>query len=1091
MTTTKRRLPGRNGKLADHEEGPSVLNLLPLHPNSLMTANGHAPASGAPPDEAAPRLSRLLDSSAVTIRLVTLDELRCFHNGAETDLPSQKRRFALLVYLAMERSAPREKIAALFYPEIDEERARNRLKQSTYALRRDFGDDCIETKADELRANAALILDARDFGSLAEIGDYGRALELYRRPFLDGFYLDDADEWERWVDRKRSVLAGTYARAARAWVNTLIEKQEYEAAIAHTTRWLEFDESSAEAHRLHMTALASAGQHAEALAHYETWERRLREEEGTEPSAAVAQLAREIRSASAAVSSASSSSRAHAEFADRTVAVPVPYPEPSPSPRRLPATIALVTTLGLIGTLVWASPFSPSSLAELFYSDRGLDTTRYTVFPFAYEASAKERLNETQVMYEVLSYWRGIGLADQIQVGEALARRGDKPLRWKEARAIARELGAGRFFLGQVSGIGDQTSVHVALYSANRGGGELRSASRRTRNAADNDTMFASLTDELLFGRDTIFPRAGVRGTRSAPAQIAFSHGLNAVQDWRLAAADSAFLTAFSHDAGFAQAALWLALVRSWTRNDLSQWAFAAERAAAGTDQLSTRDRTLVEALRATTRGNADIACGLYGRLTQLDEFDFVPWYSYAHCLATDRMIVPASSSPSGFAFRSGYHTSVDAFVRAFTRLPSAHRGLSSDLFFRLRTTMMTSSRSLRVGRDAGGVLAYGALPSWSGDSLSLIPYPLEAFSRGDSETLPATMQRALYEERHLFLRIARGWAAFYPKSSQALLALAVGLDLTGDAAAVDTMESALRVATAADDKELLRAVTIIMGVKHGFPDNLLLLRRTVARADSLLRESPPGRERHSELMAAVAALRGQVHRSAEYNQNSVQSSPPIPTQVQTTGARLVIYAAFGMFRDSLATLTATLRSQIAITQPEAARIAAHETWLVRSAVLAFAQFGPDTIPSGIESKYYLRGAQLAFTHGDTIAAVAQLDSVAIKRRGTGPITADVLLAEAALLLAAGDTTKAELLLDEGLTNPRDIPLEDLQDPVKAAALGRAILLRANLAAARGATATARRLADCLLVMWSNGTALDSHQRRLLRTWRDTSSKQP
>src|SRR5687767_13581823 len=60
-------------------------------------------------------------------RLITLSELRCFHGDVETDLPKQKLRFALLVYLAMERNATRDKVMALLWPEVDQERARGRL----------------------------------------------------------------------------------------------------------------------------------------------------------------------------------------------------------------------------------------------------------------------------------------------------------------------------------------------------------------------------------------------------------------------------------------------------------------------------------------------------------------------------------------------------------------------------------------------------------------------------------------------------------------------------------------------------------------------------------------------------------------------------------------------------------------------------------------------------------------------------------------------------------------------------------------------------------------------------------------------------
>jgi DNA-binding SARP family transcriptional activator len=195
----------------------------------------------------------------------------------------------------MERSAPRSKVTALFYPEIDEEQARRRLNQSIYAIRQDLGNDCILTWGGELRAGDALKSDACEFGNLAECGDYARAFEIYQRPFLDGFYLTGTAEWERWVDRRRAVLARTFVLAARLLIKRLIEQQDFGAASACAARWIELDGYSEEAHRLLMTALTRAGCGNDALRHYQDWERELRENDGVAPSDQMAAFVANLR----------------------------------------------------------------------------------------------------------------------------------------------------------------------------------------------------------------------------------------------------------------------------------------------------------------------------------------------------------------------------------------------------------------------------------------------------------------------------------------------------------------------------------------------------------------------------------------------------------------------------------------------------------------------------------------------------------------------------------------------------------------------------------------------------------------------------
>src|SRR5262245_53754701 len=180
------------------------------------------------------------------IDITTLGELSCLCDDADTALPSQKRRFALLAYLAFERSAPRAKVIALFYPEIDERQAARRLNQSIYAIRQDLGD-CIESRGGELRARDFLMCDAFRFGNLAEKGEFARAFDLYRRPFLDGFYLNDCLEWDRWVERRRAVLARMYVQAARMLTSKLIDQGDFNLAAEHASRWVELDNDNEEA----------------------------------------------------------------------------------------------------------------------------------------------------------------------------------------------------------------------------------------------------------------------------------------------------------------------------------------------------------------------------------------------------------------------------------------------------------------------------------------------------------------------------------------------------------------------------------------------------------------------------------------------------------------------------------------------------------------------------------------------------------------------------------------------------------------------------------------------------------------------------
>ena len=132
--------------------------------------------------------------------------------GAEalTGAATQRRRLALLVLLAVAGPAgmSRDKLLRGYLsPESDLERARHVLNQLLYAQRQQVGDDLfLGTKT--LRLDPALIAtDVARFEQALTAGDLATAAGLYAGPFLDGFFMKDAPEFERWGEEQRARLA--------------------------------------------------------------------------------------------------------------------------------------------------------------------------------------------------------------------------------------------------------------------------------------------------------------------------------------------------------------------------------------------------------------------------------------------------------------------------------------------------------------------------------------------------------------------------------------------------------------------------------------------------------------------------------------------------------------------------------------------------------------------------------------------------------------------------------------------------------------------------------------------------------------------
>ena len=138
-----------------------------------------------------------------------------------TGAVTQRRRLAILALLAVsgDSGMSRDKLLAYLWPESDAERARHVLNQLLYAQRRQAGSPSLFAGQKTLRLDPTVIhTDVAEFEQALATGDLEAAAGLYRGPFLDGFHLKDAPEFDRWADDQRARLArqvlAAYARLA-------------------------------------------------------------------------------------------------------------------------------------------------------------------------------------------------------------------------------------------------------------------------------------------------------------------------------------------------------------------------------------------------------------------------------------------------------------------------------------------------------------------------------------------------------------------------------------------------------------------------------------------------------------------------------------------------------------------------------------------------------------------------------------------------------------------------------------------------------------------------------------------------------------
>jgi DNA-binding SARP family transcriptional activator/Tfp pilus assembly protein PilF len=200
----------------------------------------------------------------------------------------QRRRVALLALLALadERGVSRDKILGFLWPESDSEHARNLLNAAVYSLRKALGEEAIVSDAEGLRINNNLVgSDVADFNAALERDDGAAAVALYSGPFLDGFFIADAPEFERWVERERDRLGRLYCGVLEKFA----EQSERDGNFDSATEWWKsraaYDPYDWRVAQRLMKALDASGNTAAALQHALMHERRLKEDFGVEPSA--------------------------------------------------------------------------------------------------------------------------------------------------------------------------------------------------------------------------------------------------------------------------------------------------------------------------------------------------------------------------------------------------------------------------------------------------------------------------------------------------------------------------------------------------------------------------------------------------------------------------------------------------------------------------------------------------------------------------------------------------------------------------------------------------------------------------------------
>jgi serine/threonine protein kinase/tetratricopeptide (TPR) repeat protein len=735
----------------------------------------------------------------------------------------------------------------------------------------------------------------------------------------------------------------------------------------------------------------------------------------------------------------------------------------SPIARRWAFAAAVLATSGIGGWAAFAH--NRSAEATLLAS---ADSSRLVAFPTDVKGSPAFN-NDSELAHASIARWSDVTAVSDHAVRERLGSSSGS-LSTREAREISLQFHAGRYVRSTAHVNADHLRVSAELFDVHNPQIPLGRASREVLASPNAlTTALAYVVDAVLLRTaDTMSIGEGTLRTRSLAARQSFLRGNEALQQWRLAEAESAFVSALRFDRGYAQAALRLALTRLWAGKDSATWVSAAEASSARREALPGDDQQMTDALLMLARGNREGACDAFSAIADANPSSFDAWFSAAHCLESDDIVVADRRTPTHWRFRTSLHTSLARHRRAFALRPAVLGSLRDDQFRRLRRLLFTNVRDVRLGRLPGQRSAtFAAYPSLDHDTLAFTPVPLAAFAKGVSPGL-ATISQAMARQRFLLGDIATEWAQTSPNDPLAHELVALSLCLAGNRSALDTLDHAYRLATDQATRTRIGVSRVWMAVQLSFPSDLTQLRRARMQADSLLARVEGG-SADALALSGVAALLGRARLSDSIEARLTEALDH-PEQAVTARLerRLSLVGVLGGPREREVALKQQVR-EIVGSLPAGTNTDSVRNRIYRRAYALGSVNGVLSDVGGtVDSTYYLVRVVKDVQEGTFSSARAILaEQVRMRRRVSLPnISLDVLLVESAALSHMGENKSAADWLDPAIGEFRtSVPAPDA---IIGAATIRAMILRADIAHALGDDSTAARLGGAVAEFWQH-----------------------
>jgi DNA-binding SARP family transcriptional activator len=543
-----------------------------------------------------------------------------------TGAAAQRRVLAVATMIASggDRGVSRERVLATLWTDAEPERARQALSQTLYHMRRALDSGELLDGGQDLRFNPEEVRsDIADFERAADAGELETVASLHCGPFLEGFHVSGAPEFERWASALRARLAERCAEALEQLAVSAERSGDWRRAVEWRRQLAAHEPLNGRVAADFIATLAASGDRARALQYARVHEALVRDELETEPDTAVLELVERLREDPEWRPTPPGGVPPYVVAAGGPApaepAAPVPIPDAefhldASGAERTPELASEVVTppalvrshsrwrlaaigLGLL-LLAVAGYSALTRMREIPSVPIQPDLVAVAPFRVTGADPALRYLREGLVDLLVVKLTE-IGAARAAEPATVLgawrrAESAESELPLEQSLAIAGRLGAGQLLMGHVVGTASKVVVTASLYGVPDG---VVRGQASAEGPPDSLTMLVDrLAGQLLAGQAGERERLASHTTSSLDALRAFLSGQAAYRRGDYGRAVELFTQSVERDSGFAMAGLGLALAADRVDGSAEQ-ARGVDLAWRARGELAERDRALLDAM--------------------------------------------------------------------------------------------------------------------------------------------------------------------------------------------------------------------------------------------------------------------------------------------------------------------------------------------------------------------------------------------------------------------------------------------------------------------------------------------------------------